>query len=210
MSDVLNQYKTYRTSGMFLNDRMLKSLNKEKFIRLSNLFKTVAPVYGGDQLIPLLDTAINEPVIDEISIARRFFEEERYENEMEKKILEGLLQSYPSLYQVKNVSQVENKIYVEDILQNKGEELNFIDSGFSETIKPGLLLFTRIIRLEEFNISSGFSFVFHPNIQHYLFNRLKKLQKKVPHELESVKRIVAFYAFNQKDGINVYYDTVEL
>jgi len=117
------------------------------------------------------------------------------------------LSSYTSLFRVISTSESESTIFLYDIL-NKKDNIKLIDINFSKTLILELLLFIRLVPFKDFNITSGFSFVFHGDLEEYLLRRYKKLGKKVESDSDSIKRFVSFFKLNKAEGFEVSYGEI--
>lgn len=137
------------------------------------------------------------------SIAATYREKVGGESEAEKDILAALLSSYTSLFKITSINK--STLLLEDILNKKGD-IPLMDIALSKTAAPGMLLFTRLIPFEDFNMTSGAGFVFPAGLEEYLLRRYKKLSKKVESGNESVKRFVAFYKLSKSSGLEVKYE----
>jgi hypothetical protein len=77
--------------------------------------------------------------------------------------------------------------------------------GFSQTATPGLLMFTRIVPLRDFSMTSGMTFVFPASQEKFLLNEYPKLARKIPSPRESVRRFIAFFKLNRRYGQEVLF-----
>lgn len=158
-----------------------------------------------DETSVLMDFALNEYRVNNKNTIEIYREKIGWQNEVEKDILHALLSSYTSLFKVASISEAENTLLLNDIL-NKKDNMKIIDIAFSKTAIPGLLLFIRLIPFKNFNMTSGVSFVFSGDLEEYLLRRYKKLSKKVKSASDSIKRFVSFYKLSKTSGIEVRYE----
>ena len=207
---IIEKYKTYRKIGMELNHKIMDTcLDRDVFMKSARLLGIVR----GDTLIfdsegemgVLMDFALNEYRVNNKNAIEIYREKIGWQNEIEKDILDALLSSYTSLFKIISVSEAENTLLLNDIL-NKKDNIKLIDIAFSKSAIPGLLLFTRLVSFKDFNMTSGVSFAFPGDLEGYLLRRYKKLSKKVKSDSDSIKRFVSFFRLNKINGIEVRYE----
>ena len=207
---LIEKYETYRKIGMELNHKIMKScLDRDVLLKSARLLGIVR----GDTLIfdsedetsVLMDFALNEYRVNNKNAIEIYREKIGWQNEIEKDILDTLLSSYTSIFKVTSISEAENALLLNDIL-NKKDNIELTDIAFSETAIPGLLLFIRLVRFKDFNMTSGVSFVFPGDSEGYLLRRYKKLSRKVKSDSDSIKRFVSFFRLYKTDGIEVRYE----
>jgi len=210
---LIEKYKTYRKIGKELNHKIMDScLDRNVLMRSARL---LGIVHGGtlifdseDETSVLMDFALNEYRVNNKNIIEIYREKIGWQNEIEKDILDALLLSYTSLFKVTSISEAENTSVLRDIL-NKRDDIKLIDIASSKTAAPGLLLFIRLVPFEDFNMTSGISFVFPGDLEEYLLRRYKELGKNVKSDSadsDSIKRFVSFFKLNKTDGIEVRYE----
>ncbi len=206
----IEKYKTYRKIGMKLIHKIMDScLDREV---LDNSGRLLGIVRGDtfifdseDETSVLMDFALNEYRVDNRNTIEIYREKMGWQNEIEEDILDALLLSYTSLFKITSISKAENTLLLNDIL-NKRDNIKLIDIASSKTADPGLLLFIRLVPFEDFNMTSGVSFVFPGDLEEYLLRRYKKLSKKVKSDSEAIKRFVSFFRLNKTNGIEVRYE----
>jgi len=207
---IIEKYKTYRKIGMELNHKIMDTcLDRDVFMKSARLLGIVR----GDTLIfdsegemdVLMDFALNEYRVNNKNAIEIYREKIGWQNEIEKDILDALLSSYTSLFKIISVSEAENTLLLNDIL-NKKDNIKLIDIAFSKSAIPGLLLCTILVSFKDFNMTSGVSFAFPGDLEWYLLRRYKKLSNKVKSDSDSIKRFVSFFRLNKINGIEVRYE----
>ncbi len=207
---LVKKYKAYRKIGRELNHKIMDScLDRDVLMRSARLLGVARGdtfVFDSeDETSVLMDFALNEYRVNNKNTIEIYREKIGWQNEVEKDILHALLSSYTSLFKVASISEAENTLLLNDIL-NKKDNMKIIDIAFSKTAIPGLLLFIRLIPFKNFNMTSGVSFVFSGDLEEYLLRRYKKLSKKVKSASDSIKRFVSFYKLSKTSGIEVRYE----
>jgi hypothetical protein len=147
----------------------------------------------------LLDFTIFDYKINGKSFIEQYQEEV---NKNEKKMLENLLSFQTSLFKVKNVFIREHALILDDLL-NDQNDLKLIDIGLSQTTKPEMLLFTRLLPFKQFKITSGVNFAFQKTLKEELVNEYASLNKIIEHNDLAIKRFITFFQFYKMYGIEV-------
>lgn len=208
---LIEKYKTYRKLGMALTHKIMHSyLDRDVLMKSGKLLGIVG---GGDIFVfenddetsVLMDFALNDYRVNNKNAIEIYREKIGWQNEMEKDILDALLSSYTSLFKVTSISEAENTLLLNDIL-NKKDNIKLMDIYSSKTATPGLLLFIRLVPFKDFSMTSGIAFAFPGELEEYLLRRYKKLSKKVKSDSNSIKRFVSFFRLNKTDGIEVRYE----
>lgn len=78
----------------------------------------------------------------------------------------------------------------------------------SENLNPNIYLFTRLIHLGEFSMTSGLTFAFAKVHKDYLLKNSRKLMKKVTNFDESVAKFITFFMLNRSNGLPVLIENV--
>jgi hypothetical protein len=205
-----DQYKKYREVGQQLNSEILDMYSDRELIQKS------AEVLGieHDGMNILYDFESDMTVHFEFMLyvyrrdgqtaAERYYEEERWDTDTKRTILEATLEADTSLFEIDTVSETDDRLMVTDIL-NEGEELSVLDVNLSQTADSGVLLFFRPVRYEEFTTTSGVSFPFPGGEKEYLLNEYERRVNQIDPQSESLKRFVAFYDLYRDHGIHMRY-----
>jgi hypothetical protein len=195
---ILKKYKSYRKVGKILNIKIIDRYVGREIILLSGkylfLVKKDALMFDNEsETITLMDFAINECHINGKNAVKLYKEKVMVDNDIETEILAGLINSYTSLFKITNVNISEKKLILADILNNNDDKIEIIDIGFSQTAAPGLLVFMRMVKIVDFNITSCISFPFNEESEEILLKEYKQISKRIKSSDESIKRYVAFF-----------------
>lgn len=205
---LIEQYKNYReTTKILINKKVIKNLSQNAF---TNAARILGLVQGEKTLVfesenemsYLMDFTINEYKEEGKTAIEQYKSAIGWENEAEKEILEAACSSYTSLFKIESISKENHTLTINDILYFKGK-IELIDIGFSQSAKPGFLIFTRILPFKNFNMTSGISFIFPPKSQDSIIKKYKKLYKQINMENKETKRFIAFFKLNRTDGYSV-------
>jgi len=128
-------------------------------------------------------------------------------NSEDEELLSAMKRSDVQLYEVAN-SKEDGFIILKDQFL-KTESIRLIDIGMSENLNPNILLFTRLIHLNEFSMTSGLTFAFSKDHIEYLMQKARKMIKKIQSGNDSADRFIAFFNLNRIDGLPVLLEKVK-
>lgn len=129
-------------------------------------------------------------------------------NKEDEELLIGMKTSDVGLYEIADHNQENGIIMLRDIMNNS-EPIKLIDIGMSENLNPNIFLFTRLIRLDEFSMTSGLTFAFSIDHRNYLIKKSHKMIKKVTGFDESVARFITFFMLNRLSSLPVLLEKVK-
>lgn len=205
-----DKYEEYREVGQQLNSKILNAYSDRELIL--NSAEALGIEHDGKHILYDLESDMTvhyefmlyEYRQDGRTSAERFYEEERWDTDIERTILEATLEAETSLFEVDTVSTADNRLAMTDIL-NDGEELSVLDINLSRTAESGVLLFFRPVRYEEFNTTSGVSFPFPGDEKEHLRSEYERRLDHSDSQPESLQRFVAFYDLYRDHGIHMQY-----
>lgn len=204
--DHLTQYRTYRREGKDLNIRLINTCLTEEAAQKSSRFlrggrgDDDVNVFDEETLGDLRkDFALNDIQVDGTTAVESFYEQELWESDLEKKIAKALMQSETSLFRVMSVHEEVGRLDIEDVLNDEAR-IGLTDIGLSQTVEPGVLLFCRLIRFEDVNMTSGVAFPFSGEREDDLIPVYEELRKELDAHPESMVRFVSFYKMYKRFG----------
>lgn len=124
-------------------------------------------------------------------------------------LLQAMEASEISLYEVTEIDRERKTVWLKDILHPSKEVFNVVDTGMSETLNENILVFTRLLHLEKYSITSGLIFVFRREHQEYVRRSSRKIAKKLKYGTMADKRFIAFFKLNRRDGLPFLLEEVE-
>ncbi len=206
----IDRYKKYRTTGTQLTQKMLDSpygseTSMEKAGRTLGIVQGKTFIFEQqEETIALTDFLFFDYRQEGQTLLERYTAEIGGSNSDEQVILKAWQSAYTSLFKVTQVSTSESVITLSDVL-NPGASIQLMDLSFSKTAIPGVLFFTRIVPFDEFNTTSGCTFVFPETREKHLMTKYKSLVKKVKTTDERIQRFVCFFKLNRTYGMEVSY-----
>lgn len=210
--DLVEKYRSYRKRQVELHSAIL-----QEFVSIDDYLKAAA-------LLGILNTN-NKVTIESITEEDALYDFNIYgniradrsalseymdkyppENQVDEELLSAMIQSEVQLFEVAN-KQEDGFIILEDPFA-KTEPIKLLDIGMSEHLNPDILLFTRLIHLNEFSMTSGLALVFAKNHIDYLIQKSRKMMKKIQSGDDSVNRFIAFFNLNRSIGLPVLLEKV--
>jgi len=209
--DRLERYRRYRGVGQELNTKLLRECTDREAILESAQLLGIE--LDGDAILYDAESHTNvhyEFLLNEYrqngqTAVEQYYEQERWESDVEHTILEALLEAEASLFKVTAVDGSDKHLIVTDLLSDDENELRVTDVNLSETAEPGTLLFFRLVSYDEFNMTSGVSFPFPADEEDRLLREYDHRADDVDSKLESVQRFVAFFDLYRDYGIHIQY-----
>ncbi|MCP4426851.1 MAG: hypothetical protein GY803_20375 [Chloroflexi bacterium] len=208
-SPLVKKYKKYRQIGKNLNDQAVDAFAGDVFRKATHQLgvrkgKTIV-LDDENDLSTIMDFALHDCRHKGRNAYERYQAEIGGQTKIERELLAGMLRSYTSLFRIESIRKADRALVLADLL-TKREPVEIIDLGLSKTAVSGLLIFIRLVPLDDFNISAGLGFIFPGDKESYLLRQRKVLMKKVKSEDTAVKRFVAFFKLNQKAGLEMKYN----
>ena len=202
----IKRYKNYREVGKILNDKIIERYMSREIVLLSGKYLGIVKkdnlIFDNEsESIALMDFIINECRINGKTVVELYKEKVKVDNDIETEILDGLINSYTSLFKIIDINKSDRKLILLDVLKNNDTPIEIIDIGFSQSAAPGLLFFTRLVPLADFNITGGFGFPFKEGSEATLLKEYKQIAKRVKSSDESIRRYVAFFKVYKRHGM---------
>jgi hypothetical protein len=169
--------------------------------RLLGLFQGNTIVFDDeDQTGVLMDLAIYEPVRGEVSVLDTYIATHSYESE-ETALLDAMADSKTSLFEIMETRPDRHQLIYQDLLNPAMGKITLTDVHLSQTAEPGVVIFSRIMDVAGFTMSSGIGFPFKADLKKYLIQRHKTVMKKIPAESAAVRKHVAFFKLHRSEGL---------
>ena len=212
MKNIIAKYEHYRKQATNLNEELFKQLSTSDIkiaARLLGILKKDALIIDSEEEMGRFsDFAIHDyRNRDSKTAVDKYKEKNNFgkSNSDEEKILEALLVSKSSLFEVTGIDKKLSIVYLHDIF-NEGRELEIIDIGFSLSGKiEEFLLFSRVVSIDGMQMTSGAPLLFEKGKEAVLREKYRKLYKKIVIKNEQTKMTIAFFKLNKSIGYNVQY-----
>ncbi|ELY62734.1 hypothetical protein C492_07520 [Natronococcus jeotgali DSM 18795] len=149
-----------------------------------------------------MDFILHEYHQNGTTFVERYRDEEGGDSELERELLDAMVRAETSLFRVTEIDSSASQVVLEDVLGDEtGIELT--DRNFSRTAPPDILLFLRLVRLEDITMTSGLSFAFRPSTEEHLVSVYDQVLERT-NRPESMSRFIIFHKLNRKYGLDVH------
>lgn len=213
MSEILPLYSTYRKVFDALSYDLAEFSIKRRLDVVLKGARLLGLYRGGknfvidnpDDFQILGDFCVYEWLDGDESLVELYRKEAGWKSELDEELLDAMISSSrTSLFRIASVLSEECTLVLEDLLRGN-DDVRLIERALSATASPGLLIFTRLISLKRFNMTSGFGFAFGRGRELLLTKKYDRVAKKVDSDNEAVKRFVSFYRLSKTDGLKMAY-----
>jgi hypothetical protein len=203
----LDRYQAYRQAARELNHQIMDALVERAVLmraaRALDIARGDTFVFESEaEMNVLMDYALYEYRRRGQALVQVYREQTTALSPLQRELLDGMCQSYTSLFRITAVQATESTIVLAERLQQR-EDVPLIDIMFSRTAAPGMLLFTRVVPLAGMNMTAGIAFAFPGDAEAHLLRRYKRLSKRIKADTDSARRLVAFFQLNRTEGIEV-------
>lgn len=204
----LKQYNQLRRVGKYLSEEIPKIYGLEESLpvitRLMGVGHGQKIVLENDEEINfLIDFYLHEFLSNGRTMLERYRSDHADLEATEVKYLDAAKASYTSLFEVKNVNLTDSTVTVIDLLSSSDDPVSVININLSKTIKPGCVIFSRLLPYDGFNTFSGMYAVFDEGSNRGLLKRYKVMKKRIKSDRDSVQKFVACFKINRVLGITI-------
>lgn len=203
--DIVEKYKEYRKIQVGLHNKILEKCVSKKDFKEStkrlgiykNNVMVLESVYEKDVIF---DYNTYENIKNGKNSVSAFIELGEETTPQEAELLAAMQEATTSLYEVIECQKENGIILLKDLMGDSDVIFKVIDIGLSETLNENFLLFTRLVHLDDFSMTTGLCFIFSINHKQYLLKRSRRLMKKINSGDSSLDRFIAFFHLNRSDG----------
>ena len=172
----IDKYREFRVVYMDLTSRIFKAPKGDlkRAAKRLNLLHEDTFVFDDDEEVNwLTDFVLYEKNGRTDRLIDRFKREGHQLSMMESQLLDSVILNKSSLYEIVEVIPEANTVVLLDLISK--EEFEIMDIGLSSNSAfVGYLLFTRLIPIEETNMTSGILLVFTSDKKLMLYNAIRK------------------------------------
>jgi len=188
----IEEYQKYRKAGMELMSKLFERIGKNNLVHAAldlDMFHNgnLVADLETDQA-SLMDVCVFEKDNQNKILVDEFYETAEELPDIEEDVLEGVVNNYLSVFEIKSINKDAAIIIISDVLDKNKKEYPLIDINLSRTALPGQIFVTRLIAIKDVFMTSGISLGFdHKSKDKFLddlsFLRLKKRRKLTSKEL---------------------------
>lgn len=203
---LLKRYKQLRKLGLKLSEEIPEIYGLEKslpyIVRVMGLGQMQNIMLESEEEINfLMDFYLHEYQENGQTLIDRYRADHPEADDLVIAYLDAAQASYTSLFKVIAVNPIEKTVTLSDLLNRSDETLTVININFSQTAKPGYVLFSRLLPYADFNAFSGMYAGFPDGGDRALLKRYKVMKKRVKSDRDSVQRFVACFKLNRVLGM---------
>jgi len=203
----LERYQRYREQGRELHSKIFDAyLDRDVIDETAQLLNLDR---DGDDLLydteeeqsVHMDFILHEYRQNGTTFVERYRDETGDDSELEQELLDALVRAETSLFRVTEIDASASQVVLKDVL-NGEDGIKLTDRNFSQTAEPDVLLFLRLVRLEDLTMTSGLSFAFRPSAEEHLISVYNQVLEQTSRP-ESMSRFITFHKLNRKYGLDV-------
>lgn len=204
----ITDYRAIRESGKEIGGEIFKyaiDSNKHDLISAAKLLG----FWDGKMMVfdsendseTLMDFIVFEKFTSNLPAYKRFQMSNPNLNDLQLENMNGILNNYSSIFEVKSIDLIGNTLVLEDLLDASRKEYVLMDIGMSKTARSGLILYNRLIPLRDINMTSGVSFIFEKIYKDKLLSAISLAAFKKRRKLTSSEMFILMNERNRQWGM---------
>ncbi len=204
----LTDYKAIREAGKEIGSKIFNfavDSNKHELISAAKLLG----FWDGKMMVfdsendseTMMDLMVFEKISPNIPACKRFQMSNPKLNDLQQENLNGALNNYSSLFEVKSIDSIGNTVVLGDLLDANRNEYLLMDIGMSKTARLGSIFYTRLIPIRDINMTSGASFIFEKIYKDKLLSAISFASVKKRRKLTSTEMFILMHEKNRQFGM---------
>ncbi|HZK94803.1 MAG TPA: hypothetical protein VFC67_11390 [Prolixibacteraceae bacterium] len=204
----LTDYRAIREAGKKIGGDILKyavESNKQELITAAKLLG----FWNGKMMVfdaesdseTLMDFMVFEKITSNFPAYKRFQMSNPKLDDLQQENMNGILNNYPSLFEIKSIDSIGNILILEDLLDANRKEYMLMDIGMSKTASIGFILYARLIPIRDINMTSGVSFGFEKIYKDKLLSAISLAAFKKRRKLTSAETFILMHEKNRQFGL---------
>ena len=203
----IDEYKAIRESGQEVLDMIFKYAaenNKQAIISSAKLLgfrdgKRMVFASENDSET-LMDFMVFEKSTQNDAAYQRFYRSCPTLDELQQVNMNGILHFYSSVFEVKSIDHKGYTIVLGDLM-DAGREYQLIDIEMSKTVPAGFIIFTRLIPINDVNMTSGVGFGFNRIDKDKLLSAISLAEFKHRRKLTKTELFILMHEKNRQYGV---------
>jgi hypothetical protein len=204
----LTDYRAIREAGIKIGSEIFKfavDTNKQELITAAKLLGfwngKIMVFESENDTGTLMDFMVFEKPTQNAPALKRFYMSNPKLDDLQQEHLNGILNNYSSLFEVKSVDSIGNTLILEDLLDAGRKEYVLMDIGMSQTVRQGSILYNRLIPIRDINITTGVSFIFEKIYKDKLLSTISLAAFKKRRRLTSTEMFILIHEKNRQFGM---------
>jgi hypothetical protein len=211
--ELLEKYKEYREIQIRLHSKILDTCVRaddfNKSTEIMGIVKNSEIVLESNyEKDVILDFNLYEKIKNGKNSVSEYIELEVETTPREEELLTAMKKSSTGLYEVVECEKEKGIVILKDVSNGSNDVIKVIDMGLSGSLNKNILVFTRLLHLDEITMTSGLGFIFTANHKQYLLKRSRKFMKKIDSGDASADRFIAFFQLNRSDGVPTVFQKI--
>ncbi|GEM_PF-6639939 len=214
---VLEYYKQLREDSIKVQNQVFELYNKYYMVPTFQTFRLVEnnhiQLASEDEEHSLMEFSIYTSRVQEKTAMEHYAENPPAEiTPRMTEFLEVALQSHVDIFEVEHVDKEDGTIQLLTMTgEERGRPFCLVDWGFSQTMKPNMLVYTRFIPFPEsfqerdyygdIGMTSGVSYLFHGKDREKILKEANRLARRFKIEDKEVRKQVVYFHVHRKFGI---------
>jgi len=205
----IKEYKNVRNKAKDLSSKILDIKNSERneliyAAKLLGFWNGNSMIFDSeDESDIMLDFLIYERNKQGVKCIDKFYDSDIKLDDLEEDILEGMVNYHSSLFEIQDINKDNAILTLIDLFDKNHKEFKLIDVGLSQTSTIGLLIYSRLLPIQDFSITSGMSFGFAPSVIDRILSDISNAQFKKRRMLNSTDLFVLCHQKNKQYGLNI-------
>lgn len=193
--DRIEKFVEYREVHKRLLEKMVKFVDKNYSLevvkagrKLMFIIKNNRVIFTIDEFPFFMDYLLHEHRIEERTITELYKEKVGGENKVEEELIESMIESHVSLFKVVNVVQKKALVFLMD-MEKRVKNIRLTDTELCDYAEDGMIQFTRIMKFDDFAMTSGMLFCFDGLYEKDLQDEIRRIKREIHNEEEQVVEI---------------------
>jgi len=204
----IDKYRAIRESGQELSGMIFKYAtenNKQAIISSAKLLG----FWNGKMMVfasendseTMMDFMVFEKSTQNDAAYQRFYRSCPTLDELQQVNMNGILHFYSSVFEVKSIDHKGNTIVLEDLMDAGREVYQLMDIEMSKTVPAGFIIFTRLIPINDVNMTSGVGFGFNRIDRDKLLSAISLAEFKHRRKLTKTELYILIHEKNRQYGV---------
>lgn len=211
----LEYYRQWRAEGMDFNSKLFRQLNRTDLNNVGRLLGVLRKGVlmfdekgaRGTNIDHFADFAIFDYYNAEgLNVVQCYWRQHKEQlSKAEDRLIQAYLNARSSLFSVVEIDPQKSIIKLQDLF-NDNYQVEITDISMSKSpLLNDCLIFTRVLMVEPFNMTSGVSFVFRKDKEEILRKRYKSMIKQTIAYTLQAKNFIVFLKLSHKFGVQINY-----
>jgi len=203
----IDDYRAIRQMGKDLTSKIFEFalINKEEMIyaaKLLGFWNGRLLVFDSDEDMNVVtDFLIFEKLKQNIPVFKRFLDSHPELDDLEQLNMKGILNYHSSLFEITSIDSKSSTLILTDLLDLNHKQFQLMDINLSKTSSVGLILYSRLLPIQDINMTSGVSFGFEKSYKDKLLSTISLASFKKRRKLTGTEMFLLIHEKNRQYGV---------